>query len=289
MNQFELAHTFLNIADKGSIQKAAQKLDQSEAAVSKKLKKLEAWLGVQLIIRKRSGLLLTPEGQQYYQETRKAIEYFLNAEMSLRQKKKAPEGTLTVVSNDYYFREFILPRLPAFSKKYPKILLNIQIAEVLPHFKDTGIDIVFGGSAVGEDNMVRKRLCDTRYVLCASPHYLKKQGLPQAPAELFQHHFIAHASRNPPNRIVLDNEEALLLTPSFLMNNTSMMIEVSLQHLGFIWTHENLVATHLEQKTLVTFLSSYTQQSWPVYAYYDYQTHINPCIKVFMEFFASKA
>lgn len=288
MNQFELAHTFLIIADKGSIQSAAEKLEQSEAAVSKKLKKLEAWLGIQLVIRKRIGLILTAEGQQYYQESKKAIEQFLIAETSLRQKKKMPEGSLNVVSNEYYFLHFILPQLATFLRKYPKVSLNITIAEILPHFKDNPIDIIFGGSAPGADNIVRKRIHETRYVLCASPNYLKKYGIPQSIAELLQHRFIAHSSRNPPSRITLDNDESTLLTPVLTMNDTGMMIQSCLADIGFIWTHENLVEMHLKDNALIPFLEKYTQQSWNVYAYYEYQSHINPCIKVFMDFFTAK-
>ena len=285
MNKFELAQTFLIIADKGSIQAAAETLSQSEAAVSKKLKRLEEWLEVQLIIRKRTGLILTEAGQHYYQASKKAIEHFQEAEACFRQKKKTPQGTLNVVSNEYYFRYFILPHLANFSKKYPKIILNINIAEILPNFQDKPVDIVFGGSATGTDNMVRKKIHETRYVLCASPQYLKKHGTPRATAELLQHQFIAHASRNPPNIITLDNDERIILTPALMMNNTSMMIETCLKNLGFIWTHENLVETHLKNKTLVRFLDKFTQQTSGIYAYYEYQYFINPCIKAFMDQF----
>ncbi|MBP9726755.1 MAG: LysR family transcriptional regulator [Gammaproteobacteria bacterium] len=288
MNKFELAQTFLTIADNGSIQAAATKLSQSEAAVSKKLKKLEEWLEVQLIIRKRTGLVLTEAGQNYYQASKKAIEQFLEAEAGFRQKKNIPQGLLNVVSNEYYFRHFILPHLAGYSKKYPKIMLNINIAEILPNFQNKPVDIVFGGSATGTDNMVRKKIHETRYVLCAAPQYFKKHGTPRATAELLQHQFIAHASRNPPNIITLDNDERIILTPALMMNNTSMIIEACLKNLGFIWTHENLVEAHLKNKTLVRFLDKFTQKTWSVYAYYEYQSFINPSIKVFMDYFCSQ-
>lgn len=285
MNKFELAHTFLAIADHGSIQAAAKKLNQSEAAISKKLKKLEDWLEEPLIIRKRSGLILTESGQRYYQASKKAIEQFIEAEAGFRQKKQSPQGILNVVSNSYYFRAFILPHLNGFSKKYPKITLNFNIAEILPNFQDKSIDIVFGGSALGENNMVRKKIDQTRYILCASPQYLKKYDAPRTPAELLKHRFIAHASRKPAHVITLDNDEHINLTPALMMNNTSMMIEACLENVGFIWTHENLVSEYLKKKGLVKFLDKYTQKTWNIYAYYEYQSFINPCIKAFMDFF----
>ncbi len=285
MNIFELASTFITIAHQGSIQSAARYLHQTEAAISKKLKKLEEHLKTQLIIRKRTGLLLTEAGQHYYQLSKATLEQFAQAEAQLRQKQKEAEGVLTIVSNDHYFQHRILPGLPAFMKKYPKIKLNFKLEEILPDFKYRSMDIIFGSSNPGDNNLVRKRIEQTRYVLCASPKYLKQHGVPRSSSELLQHHFIAHTSRQPANRIVFDDEEAIVLNPILSMNTTNAMIESCLKHVGFIWTHETLVKSYLHSKKLEYFLEKKTKNIYDVYVYYQYQTYSNLCIKAFIDFF----
>lgn len=290
MNTFELAETFLMIADMGSIQKAAKKMQQTEAAVSKKLKKLEIWLNTELLIRKRTGLILTEAGECYYKEAKKAIVQFQEAENSLKSQQKMPQGALHVVSNQYYSQQLIFPQLASFLKKYPKIDLRLSIAEILPdfdtHFSTGKVDILWGCSAPGDENLVRKRIQQTQYVLCASPNYLKRRGIPTTLSELQQHDFIAHAARKSPQVILLDNHQQIAVTPKVMINNTAMMIKACLQDIGFIWAHKNMASQWISEKKLVCFLEKYTQETIDIYAYYEYHTFVNPCVKAFMQFFS---
>ena len=102
MNRLELAETLIAIADNGAIHKAATKLHQTNAAVSKKLSKLEAHLGVQLIKRDRKGLSLTDAGQRYYYEAKNALKVFIDAELAVVQTKTKPRGELKIVTGQFF-------------------------------------------------------------------------------------------------------------------------------------------------------------------------------------------
>jgi DNA-binding transcriptional LysR family regulator len=150
------------------------------------------------------------------------------------------------------------------------------------------MDILLGVSDLGEEHLVRKRIDHTRYVLCASPKYLKQFGKPNSSAELLQHKFIAHSARKPSNIIVLDHDERIILKPKLLLNNTPIMIQAALAHLGFIWTHENLVSDLIAKKKLVFMLDQHTQRPINIYAYYEQQLYRDPKIQVFVDFFLKK-
>lgn len=144
MNKFDLAQALIAIVDSGSIHKAATKLFQTDAAVSKKLSKLEEHLEVQLLERNRKGLLLTEAGQRYYREIKKALNQFDLAEQCLSEERKEPQGELRVTLNPYYTKTMIMPRLQEFLKRYPKILLSLDVSEVLPDFNAKKMDILWG-------------------------------------------------------------------------------------------------------------------------------------------------
>jgi DNA-binding transcriptional LysR family regulator len=157
MNKLDLAEALIAIADTGSIQKSAIKLHQTNAAISKKLTKLEAHLSIQLVNRGRKGLTLTEAGQRYYHEAKKALAQFVQAEQCVIQTKIQPRGELTVVANQYYAENFIIPKLAKFLTRYLELKVNLEVAEILPDFNARKMDVLFGVATVGSEELVRKK------------------------------------------------------------------------------------------------------------------------------------
>src|SRR5690606_7559301 len=127
-----------------------------------------------------------------------------------------------------------------------------------PDLRSEKIDILFGVSIEGPSELVRRRLVDTSYVLCASPAYLKKHGQPKSPQELIKHHYIAHSERKPFDIIRLNNGNELNLTPYLQLNDTMAMKECALDGLGIIYVHDYVVREEIHQKKLVPLLTKYT-------------------------------
>lgn len=288
MNKFDLAEALIAIADTGSIYKAAGKLHQTSAAISKKLSKLEAYLSIQLVYRERNGLRLTAAGQHYYHEAKKAVIQFTFAERSVAQELLQPRGQLKIVAKQYYIQNFILPKLPGFLANNPYLNVNLDSTETLPNFNVKKMDILFGCAeicATGEDNLIRKQIDISRYVLCASPAYLKRKGIPKTAIELLQHDFIAHGGRKKHKMIILDNNEQVITEPKLVFNNTDLIIQATLANLGFIWIDNKLVSDLVVKKKLVCLLDAYTQESTIVYLFYERQYRLDPKIRAFIDFF----
>lgn len=285
MNLFDLAETFIAVADKGSILLASKALLQTSAGISKKISKLEDRLAAQLLIRNRKGVKLTEVGQIYYHEVKKALEQLKIAESSLSQVIDSPRGVLKVVANHYYMETVIIPRLEEFSKAYPRLTLELEVIEIFPDFNLKKMDIIYGISLPGEEGLARKKIATTRYVLCASEKYLREKGIPKSSSELLQHDFIGHSNRRPNNLVVLDQDEQILMKAKFIFNHTSQMIQAALAGLGLIWTHENMVLPFLKEKTLISVMDRSLKRSIPVFAYYPHQKFRDPKIKAFLDFF----
>jgi DNA-binding transcriptional LysR family regulator len=285
VNRFDLAETFIIIVDSGSLIKASVALNQTTAAISKKLTKIENYLGAQLLIRTKKGIKLTESGQRYYHEAKNAIEAFKTAELSVKNSNTIPSGELKIVANYYYAEKIILPKLNAFVTAYPNISLNIETAEIHPDFSSKDMDILIGVSLPGADNLIRKKIDTTRYALCASPQYFQNLELPHTPSEILQHHFICHSARRPDHHITLDNEQILVVKQKLLFNNTEMIINAALHGLGLIWTHENILQKYLDNGQLVKVLPSFTTRLIDIYLYYEYQKYIDPKITAFLNFF----
>lgn len=285
MNRYDLALTFITLADTGSVQQAAKQLYQTQAAVSKKISKLEEYLGSQLVWRHRSGAVLTELGQQYYHEAKAALQQFHQAEQLVKNQQRQPTGPLTVVANSYYAHQWIIPRLQSFLNKYPHIALTFDIAEILPNFKSHKMDILFGVGLQGDDDLMQKPIESTHYVLCAAPSYWEAAGLPTTSAQLLQHRFIAHSARQNPSCITLSGQQPLHLQPILWLNQSQAIIAAAKEGIGFIWIPEVFVREDLKHGTLVEVLHDVNQQQQTVYIYYRAQPWVDHKVSAFLDFF----
>tara|TARA_R110000868_G_scaffold411409_2_gene703779 strand:- start:10552 stop:11418 length:867 start_codon:yes stop_codon:yes gene_type:complete len=287
MNRLDLAQAFITLADTGSVQKAALALHQTDAAISRKISKLEAHLGAQLIHRERSGAVLTEIGQQYYHECKPALAAFEQAESLVATRQQKPQGKLTVAANLFYVKQFLLPKLKGFRETYPDIDVHIDVAEVLAEFKLNKMDVLFGVGLPGDDDLVRKKVHDWRHILCASPAYLQQHGTPTTPAELLQHDFIAHDTRHHPDMIRLHEQIPVTVKPSLYLNQTDAIIAAGVAGLGLIWVPDAFVEAEIKNGTLVELLAKRNTNVFDVYCYYQYQKNIAPKIRAFVEYFTA--
>lgn len=71
----EVLHSFISVADKGSFNKAAERLSISTPAVMKQMNALEKSVGVELFHRTNQGITLTEAGKSFYHDARAILRY----------------------------------------------------------------------------------------------------------------------------------------------------------------------------------------------------------------------
>lgn len=288
MSKFEQIEAFLNIVHEGSFAAAARKQGISTAAISRQISRLEADLGVQLLERTTRQLKLTEIGSVYYQHGKKALAELDEAQAVIKGSQSEPAGVLNITSNRYFANEYLMPYLSEFTFRYPKLILNIELAERFPDLNEEGIDILFGVSLEGTPDLVRKRITTTRYVICASPHYFKKYGTPKIPDELIHHYYITHVMRRPDNIIQFRHDKKVCVKPTLFLNDCQFMLECAVQGMGIVMLHDYIVRETLTKGVLIEILSEYQEQEKPVFLYYQHQRYLQPKIRHFIDFFTEK-
>lgn len=285
MNHLSQIETFITIVETGSLNKAAKKLCQTDAAISKKLSKLEDGLNTQLLERGRGIFQLTPEGEEYYRLCQDIMEKVSAAEEFIKQKSDIPQGDLRVTLNQFNAKKYIYPRLKKFLEKYPKIQLTLNIEEKMPDFTENKMDILFGVATEGDQDVVRKKLTTSRDILCATPQYLKKAGAPKKPKDLLSLDYICHNQRRPMKTIYFDDEELVIPKPILKLNDSNATIMAALEDIGYIYIKSYHVEEELADGKLIELLPSYNKHTIPVYIFYKYQEYLDPKIRAFMDYF----
>lgn len=287
MSNLNQIASFIQIVESNGFAAAARQQGISTAAVSRQMAKLEKSLGTQLLQRTTRQITLTEIGEQYYRHCKHAFSEIAEASAVVAGNMLEPSGTLKVTCSRYFAIKYIIPRLPEFRMLYPKVFINLELAERFPNLSKENIDILFGVSLEGPPELVRKRVMTTRYVLCASPGYLKKYGTPQKPTDLSRHRYITHSMRKPANVIKFKNDKEVYVEPILCLNDSLAMRECSMNDMGIVKLHDYMVNEALENNQLVEILSKYKESPITVYLYYQPSRYLQPKIRKFIDFFTN--
>jgi DNA-binding transcriptional LysR family regulator len=178
---------FLRVLDLGSISAAARSLDLSVAVASQRLKRLERDLGVRLLHRTTRRLHPTPEGVLLAEQGRPLVEDLDALGDNLRRSGVDVAGTLRVAMSASFGRMHVSPLLPAFMARHPQVRLSVHLSDQTVDLVSEGFDLAIRIGALGDSRLVARRIANNRRVLCASPAYLRRRGVPRSPDELAAH------------------------------------------------------------------------------------------------------
>ena len=180
--------TFVATAEQGSLSAAARLLDLSPAVASASLKRLEADLGAALFVRSTRSMRLTLAGERLLARSKVLLDGLREAEDEVRAGQDAIEGQLQISMPSDLGRHVVLPWLNDFQARYPGVKLRLQLTDRLANIYKEPVDIALRFGVQPESSMVAlPLLAENRRVLCASPAYLARHGVPASPREL-EHH-----------------------------------------------------------------------------------------------------
>lgn len=166
----ELLRCFIAIADTGSLTAAGDRLGLTQPGVSIRLKKLEDRLQKPLLIRQRSGIVLTAEGAILLKYARQMIN--LNQEIIHYFNAPDMSGTLRLGIADYVAHTSLQFLLRHFRKCYPKVSLEIHIGlgiDLIPKFDARQLDVVISG--IGDSDTAPRLLYQEQLVWACAPEW----------------------------------------------------------------------------------------------------------------------
>ena len=286
MSKFDRIGIFISVVDENGFAAAARQKGISTAAISRQVAALEDELGTQLLRRTTRQISLTESGRTYYQQCKKILRELQDAESAITKSKNEATGELHVMANRYFATTHILPKLSEFMSQNPNLRIHFKLSEQFPNLEKEGIDILFGVSIEGSADLVRKRIATTRYILCASPAYLKKYGIPKTPSELTTHHYITHLIRKP-NNVVSFKDKEIHTNPILYLNDSYAMRECAIHGMGIVNLHDYMVIDAIRDGKLIEILQKYQEPKVNVYLYYQQSRYLQPKIRRFIDFYTS--
>ncbi|MGJ5035983.1 LysR family transcriptional regulator [Bradyrhizobium sp. HKCCYLRH3059] len=185
---------FCAVAGSGSFSAAGRSLGLTPSAVSRTLDRIEARLGARLLLRSTRALTLTAEGQAYLAAARRILADLDEAEQAIADQG-APRGRIRVSAALSHGRVCIVPLLGEFVRRYPNILVDINLSDGLVDVAAGQADVAIRGGPLPDSALTARRLGDNGRTIVASPDYLARWGVPEAPEDLYNHNCLNFSFR----------------------------------------------------------------------------------------------
>lgn len=184
MDTLEAIAVFLEIAERGSLTAAAGSLGKSLPTVVRVLAQLERRLGVRLFHRTTRRIALTEEGRLYREHALRIRTAVADADEALTRTHADPRGHLTLTAPVRFGELYVAPLIAAFLSRYPRVELNLLLADRLLDVIDEGIDVAVRIAPLEDSALIARPVGSLRQVICASPALLATLDGPREPAGL---------------------------------------------------------------------------------------------------------
>jgi LysR family transcriptional activator of dmlA len=182
----------------GSFVGAAREARASQTLVSKRVAQLESTLGVKLLARTTRRVNVTDEGRKVFAWAQRILENVEDLHTDLAGDAGDPRGPIRIASSARLGRQIVAPVLSRIKTSYPglDVWLELMDRRVDLIGEDFHLDIRAG--KVDEPSLIAHPVASSDRILCASPAYLERHGVPQLPTDLAQHECVLLRERAEP-------------------------------------------------------------------------------------------
>ena len=279
---------FVQVAELGSLTKAAEALELSNAAASRHLAALEERLAARLVQRNTRRLSLTEVGESFYRRCKPLLAELHEAEAEVNATVLKPSGLLRVTGSLSFCMIHIAPRLPEFTERYPDLRVEIVAANRYYDLLDSGMDVAIRTREFEADsNITVRRLGETRRILAASPQYLHRHGTPATPQDLAKHKLLIYTNAHNPDQLRFTRDGQVLVLPVqglLEANDGQVLRAAALKHLGILVQPMYIVHEDVVAGRLVPVLRDWELPRLTVNVAYQSRRHLPAKVRCFVDF-----
>lgn len=239
----------------GSLSAAGRVLGMSPAMATKHMDALESRLGVKLLHRTTRRLTLTDAGSDYLEACRRILQELDEAESEVTAQRLEAVGKLRMNVPLSFGTRFIAPLLPAFSRRYPQVEVELGLSDAQHDLIQEGWDLAIRIGHLADSSLKARRLGDCPMRVCAAPDYLERHGTPQCVAALSSHNCLSYTlSPSQQEEIWRFGPKGDIQVPvkgNLKGNNGDALLAAALAGQGLIYQPDFIVGEALARGTLV--------------------------------------
>ncbi len=292
LDRFAAMSVFVKVVEQGSFAGAAEHLGMSTSAVSRHVAELETHLTTRLLNRTTRRISLTESGQAYFERALHLLADLEETEAVVSSSTVAPRGTIRLTCSTSFGVPYLAPAIGAFQAKYPDVRFDISASNSFVDLVEEGLDLAIRIGDLGNPNLIARRIGAMRLVACASPDYLKRNGVPRHPDDLIKHNCFTYEYSPMKNmwpfRDGKNNEVKARIAGSVHANNGEMLAAIAVAGVGIALEPDFIINPLLASGALVPILENFKPAPYSIYAVYPSRRHLSAKVRTFVDFLADR-
>lgn len=285
---------FAKVVEAKSFSGAARNLKLTKSAVSKQVSRLEQALGARLLNRTTRTLSLTEAGGAVYEHCARIVSAAEAAELAASQLAAAPRGILKLSAPVTFGKMHVAPAVPEFLRRYPDVAVQISLLDRIVDLAEEGYDLAIRLTQKPGENLVARKLATIRYVICGSPDYFARAGLPKKPEDLAGHNCVSYGSEGFGERWQFEGPQgrvAVKVRGNFQINSSEAIRQTLLDGIGIALVPTLTVGADLQSGALKMVMKRYRPVgpfSSEAYAVYLPNRQLSPKVRAFIDFLVER-
>jgi DNA-binding transcriptional LysR family regulator len=291
MSQFEEMHNFVRVVEAGSISRAAEQLGVAKSGVSRRLSDLERRLGVRLLNRTTRRSSLTDAGRSYYEGALRLLANVAELDALVSDSDASLQGTLRLAAPLSFGLLHLAPAIDEFIRRHNGLTINIDFSDRQVDLVEQGVDLAIRIADLSDSTLQARRICPVRLLLCASPDYLERHGVPERPEDL-RHHRILHYDIGGGRQLRLADpggrQHLVDARMPIVANNGDFLRDMAIAGHGIILIPSFIAWQALAAGDLVSLMPDYWPSHLKAWAVYPRNRYLSRRARLFIDFLAER-
>jgi DNA-binding transcriptional LysR family regulator len=283
-----LLQAFAEAAKHRSFARAARELGVSASAVTKSVQRLEQQVNLRLFHRTTRRVVLTQEGEAFYERCRRVLEELNELALLAAGRAGMPSGVLRLNVPVTYGKRVVLPTLAALARRHEGFRFEVQLSDQFVDVIGAGVDAVVRIGEIADRRLVARRVGEQRIGVYASPEYLRRRGRPRKPADLATHDCVAFqmlSTRRIRPWTFLVRRRRLALRPraACVIDDGEGLVSAACAGLGLAQVPDLMAEEAVRRGALEELLADYRLPAEPIFVVFPPQRHLPVRLRVFVD------
>jgi DNA-binding transcriptional LysR family regulator len=236
---------------------------------------------------------MTKIGEAFYRQCARSLEAVDDAIKSLSNARKEPQGTLRIGATPFFGKVHLVPALLDFLAIHERVTVDISLQISVGSFHESGLDMLVRAGNLRGQRLVHEELAPIRHVICATPGYLKRHGIPKTPKDLAHHNCLLATYPSPTSEwpFVKDKRrEHVQVSGSFRSDSVEAIYRAVMSGAGIARLSNYVVGPELRSGELQSLFPMATEgrgygtTTTTMKAYYARSRHPDATIQAFVRF-----
>ncbi|WP_299138193.1 LysR family transcriptional regulator [uncultured Tateyamaria sp.] len=267
MDRLQSLEIFIAVAEAQSFAEGARRMGLSAPSATRGVNGLEARLGTRLFTRTTRRVRLTEVGQAYLEDARHILAQVQAADEAAVGAATNPVGQLRITCPTEFGRIYVAPVLTEFLDLHPSVQADVLMVDRVVNMVEEGFDLAVRIGPLPSSGLTAVRVGQVRRVVCGTPAYFAKNGVPETPSDLRDHQIVSAGAASPTTewRFGRDQQEAVRIHPRLSVSSVAASISVAKRDWGLCRALSYQIGPDLEDGTLQTVLDAHEPAALPIH------------------------